>query len=903
MADGEPIDWEELRQRPGASGAEAVLANLLLIDRHGRSRRAPAPPALSHPSIPGHLKLLLALVTAQTAVGLLSLAVPSASGVPPWLAAGSAVTFSSVAAGVLVFGRWDSRAAPLAGLFLTLASAIAQPLLARVAAAAGPAAGPAALLGAALPEAFLPFFLWRFVQRFPKVLHFERRGGWFTGARTLSLLVGSLLFAANAFHRLAEAAGSPGAAAWLPSWSLRGTTSLYWLWIFLLSLPAPAVLILRARHAGADERRRVKAFLAGLAVGVLPLFLAASAEVAFPAWAEMMSDPAHRRAGSFLVYGFLLTVPFTTAYASVARQVLGLRFTVHRATRFLLAKSTLWLLSAVPWGAALVYLWRSRDLPLAEALHAPALVALLALGALGLLLGTFRRRLLEQLERRLLGGPTTASRSLAALHQALPAARDLGELGALARRYGRELLHAESCHLFVRRASGELAPAGSEGRALPADSAVACLAEASPQPMSFDPRAEDGWLPWIPEADRLWMADTQTQLLVPVRRGEDPCAALLSIGAGRSGRPFRPDEREAASALGSALGLALERLLGGPASQAPDAEAAADGPAGECPSCLTVGPAPGAACGCGAVLAPASIPHRPAGKFELERVLGEGGMGRVYLARDLTLGRLVALKTLPRLRSDALLRLRREARSMAALTHPNLATIFGAETWKGVPILVVEYLAEGTLAGRVGRSSARALSPAEVVEVGVGIGGALDAMHQRGFLHRDVKPANIGFASGGEAKLLDFGLATLIEEVAGEGLTARPAEDLAAAAAGEPALARLTQTGYLVGTPLYLSPEALRGARPSPEQDLWSLHLSLWEALAGAHPMADLPPDAALERLARGALPDLRALRPDCPAALAETLGRGLSPEPAERPRSAGAVVAELRRLAAALPG
>jgi serine/threonine protein kinase len=155
-------------------------------------------------------------------------------------------------------------------------------------------------------------------------------------------------------------------------------------------------------------------------------------------------------------------------------------------------------------------------------------------------------------------------------------------------------------------------------------------------------------------------------------------------------------------------------------------------------------------------------------------------------------------------------------------------------------------------------------------------------MHGQELLHRDVKPSNIGFAADETPKLLDFGLSRLVEEARIEPRGA-VGEGLSEISTG----LQITLTGQIAGTPLYLSPEALRGAPPAPAQDLWSLHLVLWEALAGRHPCTGLPLDASLSQLARGEVPELRELRPDCPEPVARLLADGLDPVPHRRPQTA----------------
>jgi len=194
-------------------------------------------------------------------------------------------------------------------------------------------------------------------------------------------------------------------------------------------------------------------------------------------------------------------------------------------------------------------------------------------------------------------------------------------------------------------------------------------------------------------------------------------------------------------------------------------------------------------------MALAVLPRRLGAKFAVVRRLGAGGMGVAYLARDTALQRDVALKTLPGLHDGCMAALRDEARAMAALNHGALATIYGLECWCRTPVLVMEYFAGGTLADRL---LFGALSPPEVIALGIWLADGLAYMHERGAWHRDVKPSNIGYTADGVAKLFDFGLAV--------------AEDASA------------------GTPGYLPPEVLQGAPIDAAADLWGLATVLCEA-------------------------------------------------------------------------
>jgi serine/threonine protein kinase len=264
----------------------------------------------------------------------------------------------------------------------------------------------------------------------------------------------------------------------------------------------------------------------------------------------------------------------------------------------------------------------------------------------------------------------------------------------------------------------------------------------------------------------------------------------------------------------------------------------------------------------------------------------------------MTLERQVAIKTLLAIRLEHGSRLYREARAMANVMHPNLALIYGAEHWKGTPLLIFEYLDGGTLLESL-RSGP--LTIEETIDLGTLLADALDRVHASGVLHRDVKPSNIGYTSSGVPKLLDFGLAAILDR-------SRNSRTPPAVMPTDPGLIEeltwgvhpstsLTLTQQLIGTPLYLSPEALAGYDPEPSFDLWSLSIVLYEAFAGRHPLAGDTVVEVVKRIHQGAIPDVRHFRPDCPDAFAAFLNDALSPVTARRPSTAGDLRTRLRWL------
>jgi serine/threonine protein kinase len=213
------------------------------------------------------------------------------------------------------------------------------------------------------------------------------------------------------------------------------------------------------------------------------------------------------------------------------------------------------------------------------------------------------------------------------------------------------------------------------------------------------------------------------------------------------------------------------------------------------------------------------------GSCRIERLVGEGGMGQVYLARDTDLGRDVAIKVLPSdfLDDKAFLeRFEREARALAALNHPNIATIYGIERAEGRRGLVLEFVDGPTLADIL---DDRRLSLEESLRIARQLADALDAAHERGVVHRDIKPANLKITKDGILKVLDFGLAKLTVPSAGDGGT--PPSRLSMNA---------TQPGLVVGTAAYMSPEQARGQAVDKRTDIWAFGCVLFEMLTGTAP-------------------------------------------------------------------
>ena len=214
------------------------------------------------------------------------------------------------------------------------------------------------------------------------------------------------------------------------------------------------------------------------------------------------------------------------------------------------------------------------------------------------------------------------------------------------------------------------------------------------------------------------------------------------------------------------------------------------------------------------------------GPYEITGAIGAGGMGEVYQAHDTKLGRDVAIKVLPEAFAhdpDRLSRFQREAKMLAALNHPNIATIHGLEQSNGMSYLVMELVSGETLAERVKREGAVPIEDA--LAIAKQIAEALEAAHEKGIIHRDLKPANVKVTPEGKVKVLDFGLAKAFAgDAANEEAANSPTLSMAA-----------TMQGVILGTAAYMSPEQARGKAVNKATDIWAFGCVLYELLCG-HP-------------------------------------------------------------------
>jgi hypothetical protein len=829
-------------------------------------------------SLPSWARIIVLLAGTKAALGLvIYLAgigeVLAPSVVPVWVYAAITCAFG-VVGGLLVGGnRSDPRAAWLGGVLVLIAAALAPGV--------NRASTGVVLVSLVRPDALLPAFFWRFVAEFPSRLS-GTTGRVVRQFATAALALGTLALLANLSTLAWPLALDNDWRGPLVVAAPRGG----WYWGLTLGVSALAlpVLLWRARSATPAERPRVRIFVRGLALGLTPFALEVLAESASASYHAFSSRAVVREVIGAVLFGSLALVPFVTAYSVLFDRVVETRVVLRAALQHMLARYSIVMLAGVPFVALAVVLYSQRDQALTTIFAGPRPLLMLGAAGLGLVAQRMRARWLDAVDRRYFREPYDAQQILA---------RFVGDLQSenveqLAARITDELersLHVPAALFIANDAGTALRDVQGGLPALAASATLVDLLASDANPMDLDLSDPASTLQRLPDGEKRWIAATGARLLVVLKRADGDVTGVLVLAEKRSGLAFTRIDRQLISAVASAATLALDNLRLRSTTPSPSAP-----PAQECLECSRLNPADALQCGCGGALTEAPVPHLLRGTFRLEQRLGAGGMGVVYRAVDLQLGRDVAIKTLPAMASAAAARLRKEARAMAMVAHPNLATVYGIETWRDVPFLIEEYLAAGTLSKRLAlvRPSLN-----ETIQLGITLADALEHLHAARLLHCDIKPSNIGFTQQGVVKLVDFGLARLLRD-------ARPPSEVITTAdpsASPPALVAVSASGAFSGTPPYMSPEAVQGAPPTAAFDVWSLSVVLFEALAGRRPFeGDTGPEIFARVLAPDR-PDLTRFWPECPPPVAELFVRLLALDPQLRPSGPGA----LRRLLQAL--
>jgi len=852
------------------------------------------------------MQAIAVLAIVKIVVGPLGLlvAVADIGGPPIWIYLVNISAFAFAAAYLTLGSRTDRRATYLAVTFLLIASTFSDRLILGFGESSVGVLSSVVLLARLEVVGFLPYTTWSFFEEFPRTTEF----GW--GRRLARLarrscgVVGVALFVANLVSPDGLQAGASGGVRSVLL-ALSGSTpnSLFWPIVFVLTVAGLLFGILKARSAPLEERRRVGLLTAGLLVGGAPILLLVMVTELFPAAREaILQQPAYSIAQS-LVYPFLLSILVTTAYAVHVHQALDVRFFLRKAAQYALARYTLLVAAALPFVALAVVLYLGRDQTLAELVTGGPGVVLLVAGVLGTVGVRVRGRMVTAVDRRFFREQYDAQRILRDLVDASRRVIDTVDLEKLLTAEVNRALHLESAvFVSLERELESLVSRTNSVQPLSLDSTLVTHLQERGEPLQIDLELPGGGVGELPLDEREWLAAGGFRLVCPLADSQGALIGILALGEKRSELPFTDDDRALLSALTASAAVTLEKHLLAPSDRDRYSSVSLGR---ECLTCGAVSSRESQSCpSCGGEIEVTRLPLEVGGKFRIQHRIGKGGMGVVYRATDLTLGRDVAIKTLPKMGALLAWRLRREARAMASVTHPNLALVYGTESWGGNPILVVEYLAGGTLGALLSRGP---LAIDAALDLGIVLADVTDCIHRAGILHRDIKPSNIGYTGDGVPKLLDFGLAKMLE-------TARESEtgirisdsgrygvkvglDEEAHSASE------TAAGVLLGTVDYLSPEAANGEEPHPSFDLWSVAVVLYEAISCTNPFSAPTVEQTLYQIFEHVVPDIRELRPDCPVSVAGLFDDILAADRRKRPQSARVLGSRLWQARRAIGG
>jgi len=692
-------------------------------------------------------------------------------------------------------------------------------------------------------DLFLPLVIWQFARTFPKRELGSRSRLLFRLGSALFLLLALALLMCN----------------WLPEpldpqrlfHRIDGPFYAYGVY---LSVPL-ALSGVTVEFSAAAAGQRDKARLLLLVLSIVTIVLLLYVVLYFvPAYRTFFDSGSGRVISVAVLHSFVISVPLVTAYVLAMSQTLRLKVLFTLFVRYRIARLSSGVLLALPILVIAGLLWSSRSLSLSELAVSSRGAMLVFFALAGFIAYLLRATITQRIESTFFRESYDPAERTANLGRLLPQANTPSALAAIINRELSATIHLESSGVLIKR---DEAWEDVEGviNALPLDAAFIWN-------LGDEPASPDAL---IDESDSVasdWLAETRVTMLTPINTASGKLVGVIASGEKQSGLAYTSQDKDFLGISARLLLPHLQRVLGADLFGIVDDEPRC----AMCASCAEIWRVYSDECdSCGGAMLTLAVPKRISGKYEIQRSIGHGGSGLALLAQDVFLERHLVLKTLPNIHPDGIKALQLEARSMASIDHPNIATIYDLEVWRGLPILVMEHLAGGTLANRIqsGPASFReVLETAEVLLV------ACQYLHGKGVVHGDIKPSNIGYDSRTVPKLFDFGLTRKVSDVV---------------------------ESCLSGTPLYLSPDLLAGAPLDERSDLWALSITLYEMALGQNPIPQDSLQSTLRFLRLEEIPPLSSCRPETPASLDAFLSASLSRDRADRPSSAEAALALLR--------
>jgi hypothetical protein len=647
----------------------------------------------------------------------------------------------------------------------------------------------------------------------------------------------------------------------------------------------------------ANERRRVRMAVYTGVPGVAAFAL----KDAFPILASVagLSAPHYPPAVLIFLQTLILLPAFGLVYAIGVARVLGPRIVLRRSLRYALANRTVTVITALPALALVASLVKHRREPIGDLATSSAALYAILVGA-AVAARKYRERARHWLDLRFFREEYDAQKILQSLSSRVRFETDPADLANMVVNQIDEALHPEMVAILVSGIDeGRLSPVvvlHGSAESLPLEGGLAAMLRWSDEPLEIfmqDPRSPALRLP--PD-EQNWLQCTAASLLVPVTArnggpadGQDrTLLAVIVLGERRSEEAYSDEDRQLLASIATQMGLGFDvARLRRRAEARPDAEpetttrlvASIPSPMMECPECgrceeteTRTCPSDGTA-----MLPVLSVPRTVENKYRIEHLLGRGGMGAVYRARDVRLDRLVALKVVrAELLGDfeARQRFRREAQIVARLQHPSIVAVFDYGTFVDGGAYLVMELVRGEDLRRVLQREGR-LDSRRAMRILEAVCLAIEAAHREGVLHRDLKPENILLpGTGAEAKVLDFGVAKVIHQD-GRGDRQEP----------DPATL-LTTAGMIVGTPAYMAPEQFQAAQPDARTDIFSLGVIAYEMLSGELPFGRGSLAEIVLAQARGPAPMPPGV---APPAVERAIRSALDADPDKRPSSAQA--------------